>query len=278
MSAYLLPYISYTQINTYLKCPYEFWLTYLSGESISTSNKYTEVGSLLHEIFEAQGKRLIEGSKMEQREAIRLFNNKYFRIDRSYFADKDDWIKMYKRGIDAIYNFFDTYHSSSPLFVERLFFGEIAEGLPPAKSYIDRIDGDPNDPSTWIITDYKTGASVKSKDYLKNDIQLGFYAAQMFAEFGVYPKALQFYHPIPNKFQTAIHIGDGVYRFVNQREPVVEFSVSDTIMTVREVVQKIVEEQDFHKVPDPYLCKLCSHYQNGLCKPFGSTQIGWADV
>lgn len=278
MGKYPLPYISYTQINTYLKCPYEFWLTYCSGDYTPINNKYTELGSLLHEIFEVQGKRLMENSYMDLKEAVRMFNNRFFKIDKSYFDSKDDWLKMYRRGAEAIKNYFDVYSSTSPLFVERQFLGEIAENLPPAKSFIDRIDGDPDDPSTWIITDYKTGASAKSKDYLKTDIQLGFYASQIFAEFGVYPKALQFFHPVPNKFQTAVHIGNGVYRFTNQRPPVVEFSVSDTIMTIREVVRKIIEEQDFHRVPDPYACKLCSHYQNGLCKPFNNTQIGWVDV
>jgi CRISPR/Cas system-associated exonuclease Cas4 (RecB family) len=275
---YALPYISYTQINTYLKCPHEFWLTYYSGDFTPISNKYTELGSLLHEIFEEQGRQLIAGKPMPEKEAIRIFNKKYFQIDKKYFNDKEDWLKMYKKGAEAIKNYFEVYRNSPPLFVERKFFGEIAEGLPPAKSFIDRIDGDPNDPSSWIITDYKTGASPKSKEYLKNDIQLGFYASQVFAEFGVYPKALQFFHPVPNKFQTAIHIGDGVYRFTNQREPVVEFSVSDTIMTIREVVRRIVEEQDFHKVPDSYQCKQCSHYQSGACKPFDSSQLGWLNV
>jgi CRISPR/Cas system-associated exonuclease Cas4 (RecB family) len=275
---YPIPYISYSQINTYLRCPQDFWLTYLSGGFTPSSNKYTELGSLLHEIFENQGRQLISESQYTKQQAIKLFNQKFFKIDKAHFTDKEDWLKMYHKGIQAIENYYSIYSDDKPLFVEKKFFGEIAEGLPPAKSFIDRIDGDESDPSTWIITDYKTGSSAKSKEYLRTDIQLGFYASQVFAKYGAYPKALQFFHPVPNKFQTAIHQGNGVYKFKNQRNPVVEFSVADTIMTIREVVRKIVIEQDFHKSPESFKCKLCSHYQDGTCKPFDKVQQGWADI
>jgi CRISPR/Cas system-associated exonuclease Cas4 (RecB family) len=277
---YPIPYISYSQINTYMSCPYQFYLTYMTGKFTPSANKYTELGSLLHEIFENQGRQLISNAEKPytKEQAIKLFNNKYFKIDKAHFADKDDWLKMYQKGIEAIENYYSVYSDDSPLFVEKKFHGEIAEGLPPAKSFIDRIDGDENDPSTWIVTDYKTGSSPKSKEYLRTDIQLGFYASQIFAQYGAYPKAVQFFHPVPNKFQTAIHQGDGVYKFKNQRSPVVEFSVADTIMTIREVVRKIVLEKNFKKVPDSFGCKLCSHYQNGTCKPFTKQQEGWASI
>jgi RecB family exonuclease len=277
---YQIPYISYSQLNTYLTCPHSYYLTYMSGKFEFNSNKYTELGSLLHDIYERQGKQLLSDpdEPLTEHEALRIFNDKFFKIDKVHFDDKEDWLKMYRKGVEAIKNYYATYNHDTPLFVERKFMGKLADGLPQAKSFVDRIDGKPDDPSTWIITDYKTGSSPKTKSYLRDDIQLGFYASQVFALYGEYPQAVQFYHPVPNKFQTAVHQGDGVYRFTNQREPVVEFSVADTIQKIRETVYQIVTDEEFKKAPDKWKCGFCWHYQSGRCKPFSKEQEGWANL
>jgi RecB family exonuclease len=282
---YFIPYFSYSQLNTFLTCPESFKKTYLSGKFESRGNKYTALGGVLHEIFEKQGKQLIaEGEPFTKGQAYKQFNKEFLKVKDEhieYFDDKEDFIKMYKKGIQAIDNYYEVYSETAPLFVEKKFYGKIAEGLPDAKSYIDRIDGDPSDASTWILSDYKTGGSPKSKDYLRTDFQLGLYVAQVFAEHGAYPKAVQFFHPVPNKFQTAIHQGDGVYKFKGQRAPVVEFSVSDTIIQIRNTIADIVEayENDsFTLKPDSFGCKMCFHYQEGTCKPFDKQQEGWASI
>lgn len=277
---YGIPYISYSQLNTYMTCPHSYYLTYKVGKYQFLGNKYTELGSVLHDIFERQGKQLIVAPEKpyEKAQAIVDFNKKFFAIERHHFDDKEDFKKLYKKGISAIEGYFDKYSEETPLFVERKFMGLIGDGLPQAKSFVDRIDGDANDPSTWIITDYKTGSSPKTKSYLKDDIQLGFYASQVFALTGHYPKVVQFYHPVPDKFQTAVHQGDGRYRFLNQREPVVEFTVADTIEKIREIVYRIVTDTEFHKEVDPWSCKMCFHYQSGACKPFAKGSEGWGSV
>jgi CRISPR/Cas system-associated exonuclease Cas4 (RecB family) len=278
---YFLPYFSYSQLNTFIDCPHAFFLTYLSEERKRHSNKYTELGSLLHEIFELQGKQLIiESMPLTKGKANRMYNQGFLDINRKLFTDKEDFIKMYQKGITAIDNYYELFADRKPLFVEKKFQGAIAEGLPPAKSFVDRIEGDPEDASTWIISDYKTGSSAKSKDYLRTDLQMGLYASQVFATYGKYPKAVQFVHPVPNKIQTALHIGEGVYRFQGQREPVVEFSVSETITKVREVIIEIMkchESGEFKKVPRSWDCKNCFHNIEGTCQPFLQNS-GWEAV
>lgn len=198
-----------------------------------------------------------------------------------YFDDKDDFIKLYQKGITALENYYELYSDSKPLYVERNFNKSISRGLPPAKSFIDRIDGEADNISSWVITDYKNGGSPKSKDYLRQDFQMALYVAQVFAEFGDYPKAVQFVHPVPNKIQTALHLGDGVYQFQNQRAPVVEFSVSDTIIQITNIltdIVKAIEEDNFPLVADSYGCKNCFFYQDGTCQPFSQTQQGWANI
>jgi CRISPR/Cas system-associated exonuclease Cas4 (RecB family) len=282
---YHIPYFSYSQLNTFLTCPESYKLTYLAGKFKSRGNKYTELGSVLHDIFELQGKQLIaEGAPLTKGKAYKKFNKDFMRVKDEhieYFTDKEDFIKMYKKGITALDNYYELYGDSVPLYVEKKFLGKVAEGLPPAKSFVDRIDGKADDASTWIISDYKTGGSPKSKDYLRKDFQMGLYVAQVFAETGKYPKAVQFVHPVPNKLQTAIHQGEGVYKFKGQRDPVVTFSVADTIVLIRETLAKIVlakENDNFPKVPDSWNCKMCFHYIEGTCKPFDKQQQGWSNI
>ena len=282
---YMIPYFSYSQLNTFITCPLSFQLTYLSGKFTPTDNKYTLLGSALHDVFELQGKQLIAGGELTKGQAIKRFNQQFIKVGKEkpqHFADKDDFIKMYQKGITAIENYYEIYGDVKPLFVEKKFFGKVAEGLPPAKSYIDRIDGDdPQDASTWILSDYKTGSSPKDKSYLREDFQLALYCAQVFAQYGAYPKAVQFVHPVPQKTQTAVHQGNGVYKFKNQREPVVEFSVSDTIIRIRETIADIVEayeKGEFQEKPHAFTCKSCFFYQNGLCQPFDEQQQGWANI
>lgn len=283
---YPIPYFSYSQLNSYMDCPWTYKLTYLSGKFERTGNKYTILGSLLHDIFEEEGKRKIYGEKekyLSKGEAIKTFNQRYmkFKIDhKDYFKDKEDFIALYNKGILAIENYYSSYTEDIPTFVERKFQGPVAEGLPPAKSFIDRIDGDAKDPSSWIITDYKSGGSPKSKDYLRKDIQLGLYALQVYATTGHYPKAVQFYHPVPDKFQTALHQGEGVYKFTGQRDPVVEFSVADTILIVRKTIADIVtdiENDSFKRVVDSWSCKMCFHFISGRCEPFVKDS-GWGTI
>ncbi|AGE60805.1 CRISPR/Cas system associated protein [Bacillus phage Eoghan] len=273
---YPLKRASYSQLNTFMSCPHEFYLTYIAGQR-SEGNKYTVAGSNLHEIFEAHSRAQQNGKELTRKDLLTMYNKAFKQYDKKMFNDKEDLLKMYEKGVSAIDHFLDTYsHEEAPCFIEREFIADIGEGIPLMKSFVDRIDGDKDDPSTWIVTDYKTGSNPKSKKYLSDDLQLGLYIAQIHSEFGSYPKAVQFYHPVIDKFQTAIHKGDGVYRFTNQRDPVVEFSVSDILVRTRLVVDEIVkavETNNFPKKIDAFKCKFCFKFQDGSCKPF--EQTGW---
>jgi CRISPR/Cas system-associated exonuclease Cas4 (RecB family) len=276
---YPLPTLSYSQINAYQDCPHAYYLAYVAKGERQNGNKYTELGGVLHEVFEAQGKSLIFGDNpLEIGKALKMFNQLYMKIEHKHFVDKEDFIAMYQKGVQAIHNYYAKYGDITPTFVEKTFKQRIAEGLPPLKGIIDRIEGEPLDASTWVLSDYKTGSNPKSKDYLRNDLQMGIYCSLVFAETGQYPRAVQFIHPVPDKVQTAIHLGDGVYEFQNQRDPVVRFSVAETIMEVRRVVASIVTDLKagkFNKVPEPWNCKMCWHFER--CQPF-LKNTGWESV
>lgn len=264
--------ISYSQVNTYMECPRRYYLTYVKDGYKAFKNKYTELGSLLHEIFELQGKN--EGFTFEK--ALEVYNSQFLAIKKDMFENKEDRYKQYQKGMTALKHYFMTYQSSQPLYTELKLKNKIAKELPVANSIIDRVDGKEESPHQWTVTDYKTGATPKSKQFLRDDIQLGFYAAQIFAKFKEYPLVLQYYHPTPNKFQRAIHLGDGHYEYQNQRKPVVTFSVADTIGKIKEVVTQM-KSAEFNKKPDARKCQFCPHFQKG-CQPFGEQQLSWLEI
>lgn len=277
---YPLPRSSYSQLSSFLSCPHTFYLSYMTGNFKRNGNKYTELGSLLHSVFERQGKQLIANPEkpFTKAEAFKMYNRDYFRIDKKHFDDKEDWLKLYQKGVTAIHNYYSAYEDAVPLYIEKQFLTEIGEGIPPIKGFVDRIDGDPNDVETWVLTDYKTGSQPKSKDYLRNDFQLGIYVAQIYALHGKFPKAVEFYHPVPAKAQTAVHMGDGRYRFTGQREPVVEFNLQETILDVQAVVMaigKAVESDTWIKKKDSWGCRNCFHFEE--CAPFSEQEQGWAN-
>ncbi|AVO23052.1 PD-(D/E)XK nuclease superfamily protein [Bacillus phage Anath] len=245
-------------------------MTYILG--IRSANKYTLLGSVLHEVFEQQGKQLIAKRPWTLEDLLKKFNKLYFdkeQVPTKYFIDKEDYIKMYKKGCEAIRNFFKDYHDLKPTFVEKKFEAKLVDDIPPVLGYIDRIDGDPEDASTWIVTDYKSGSSMKSKPFLTNDIQLAIYAQAIFKQFGAYPQAVCYYHPVLGKWQKAMHQGDGNYKYTNQRNPVVTFSVSDAMVKARSIVEKICESvrtDTWNKEIDGFGCKFCFHFKE--CKPF----------
>lgn len=278
---YPLPRSSYSQLSSFLSCPHTFYLSYMTGNFKRNGNKYTELGSLLHDLFERQGKQLISNPEkpFTLEEAFKIYNKKFQLIDKKHFDDKQDFIKLYQKGSEALRNYFEVYEDNVPLFVEKQFVTEIGEGIPPIKGFVDRIDGDANDVETWVLTDYKTGSQPKSKEYLRNDFQLGIYVAQIYALYGKFPKAVEFYHPVPDKTQTAVHLGEGVYEFLGQRAPVVQFSLQETILDVQAVVLEIakcVESGKWIKKIDGFGCKNCFHFDE--CKPFNKVQQGWANV
>ena len=263
-------YLSYSQLSSYESCPHTYFRTYILG--IREGNKYTALGSVLHEVFEKQGKQLIAKKPWTLEQLFKLYNKMYFdkeKVPTKYFIDKEDYIKMYKKGCEALRNFYNDFHDQKPTFVEKKFETKLIEDIPPVLGYIDRIDGDPQNPSTWIVTDYKSGSSVKSKDFLRTDIQLAVYAQAIFKQFGAYPQAVCYYHPVLAKWQKAIHQGDGTYKYTNQRNPVVTFSVADAMIKAKSIVEKIcnsVVTETWDKEIDGFGCKFCFHFKE--CKPF----------
>lgn len=270
---YPLPYYSYSQLSSFLDCPQTWYQTYVLKNR--SGNKYTALGSVLHTVFEFQGKDLIKGIHNESGHYLKMFNELYFdpeKVPKKYFESKDDYIALYKQGVTAIENYLAEYRDSKPLKVEPKFKQVLIEGTPPALGFIDRIDGEPDSPWAWVITDYKSGKNPKSKQFLNDDFQLAIYAQAIFKEFGHFPAFLRYYHPVIDKFQTAVLIDDdGLYEYdyKGQRSPKARFFVPEKMAQVKETVEAIslaYKHNNFTKKIDRFKCGNCFHKET--CKPF----------
>lgn len=275
---YPLPYYSYSQLNSFLDCAQTWYQTYVLKNR--SGNRYTALGNQLHSVFELQGRILIDGGTHEDGKYLQMYNELYFdneKVPKKYFDSKEQYIEMYKQGVTAIENYLQEYTNSKPLFVEKKFKQVLIEGTPPALGYIDRIDGELDKPWGWVVTDYKSGKNPKDKQFLNGDFQLAMYAQAIYKEYGHFPAFLRYYHPVIDKFQTAVHLGSGVYEYdyKGQRAPKARFSVSEKMFKVQETVQAIsiaYTNNDFPKKEDKWSCKRCFHYET--CKPFGDG-TGW---
>lgn len=275
---YPLPYYSYSQLSSFLDCPQTWYQTYVLKNR--SGNKFTALGGVLHSVFEFQGKDLIKGVSHPDGHYMKMYNELFFdaeKVPKKYFDSKEDYIAMYKQGVIAIENYLNEYRDSKPLKVEPKFKQVLIENTPPALGFIDRIDGDIDDPASWVITDYKSGKNPKSKSFLNTDFQLAIYAQAIYKEYGHFPAFLRYYHPVIAKFQTAIHLGSGVYEYdyKGQRSPKARFAVPAMMFKVQETIQAIsvaYTNNDFPKKEDKWSCKRCFHYET--CKPFGDG-TGW---
>ncbi|CKG64173.1 Inactivated superfamily I helicase [Streptococcus pneumoniae] len=275
---YPLPHYSYSQLSSFLDCPQTWYQTYVLKNR--SGNKYTALGSQLHKVFELQGHNLRMKPPYESGLYMKHFNELYFdpeKVPKKYFDSKEQYIEMYKQGVTAIENYLTEYSNSKPLFVEKKFKQVLIEGTPPALGFIDRIDGEIDKPWEWVITDYKSGRNPKSKQFLNEDFQLAMYAQAIYKEYGHFPAFLRYFHPVINKFQTAVHLGSGVYEYdyKGQRSPKARFTVPAMMFKVQETVQAIsvaYANNDFPKQTDRFKCKNCFHLDT--CKPFGDG-TGW---
>lgn len=259
LEQYPLPYISYSQLSSYLSCSFTFYQSYVM-KNRDSGNKYSKLGNVFHEIAEKYPQ---SGDPKEiGREYSRLFKE----IPVEMFDSKEERQEFFDKGIVAIRNFGRHYKDApEPLFVELKVEVPIIDGLPPSLSFIDRIDGEKDKPETYIITDYKTSNAAWPKSKLAEQFQLGFYALQCYKKFGAWPMVVQYYFPVPDKWVIAVHIGDGVYEYQNQKSPVLQINVADVIAKCKFAYDGIMAGEFKETLCGTFFCnKFCFFKKQGI--------------
>lgn len=257
MEKYPKRFMSYSQIDQYLRCPFCFKVKYVDGAEQEDS-KYMSFGRIIHDVFENY-----TGNEQMMRE---VFKDRLI-AESHLYDDKEDAMKFYQKGVDAIthYTASDLYHLEA-VGREIRFNAKLVPDTPSIIGFIDFIYGNPDDAGTWNIVDYKTSASTKPKDALRTDLQMPIYALAIHHKHGKFPNSIEYYYPVINKRQRAIHLGDGIYQYQNQREPVVHFNAYDALPIIKQVHDDVLDE----KFDDRAMHFFCT----SDCKKAG----GWASV
>lgn len=274
LEKYPLPYISYSQLSSYLNCSYTFYQSYIL-KNRDDGNKYSKLGNVFHDIaenFPCSGDPKVVGQ-----EYSRLFKT----IPVEMFDSPEERQQFFDKGLTAVKHFGRHYKGApEPLFVELKVEMPIIPGLPPSLSYIDRIDGEHGKPETYIITDYKTSNNAWPKSKLAEQFQLGFYALQCYKKFGEWPLAVQYYFPVPDKWVIAVHIGDGIYEYQNQKNPVLQINVADVIMKCRFAYDGIMAGNFKDTLCGTFFCNKFCHLtkQGGHPEAPQNANTDWGNV
>lgn len=271
-----MEFISATMFESYIKCPHAFKHEFIlnSIPKDQRKNKYSETGSLLHNLFDtySQTRPLTpELLGTAGRELSRMFKN----IDITLFDDADDLARHHLRCFETLANWWDEEQDKPiPLFTEMQHFVKLHDGLPLVRCTFDRINGERDDPANWEVEDYKTG-KVYTSDMLQHNMQLPIYAMAIRNLYGALPKLLRLRFPQHTdrygKVQTRVfeHIDgtEDTYVCAVKRGGTYSFNLSERLGQMIDVYTKI-KRGDFAFNTDN------EHFCNNFC-PLG--KIGTCD-
>lgn len=234
LDKYPKKYLSYSQIDSYLRCPFCFKVRYIDGAE-QEDTKYLSFGRIIHGVFEDY-----HGNEFMMRE---VFKEKII-AESHLYADREEAMRFYKKGAGAITHFIQSdLYDVQAVGREVRFNVKLIPDIPNMIGFIDLIHGNPDFPETWNVVDFKTSASTKPKDALRTDLQMPIYALAMFYKYGAFPASVEYFYPVINKRQKAIHLGDGIYQYQNQKTPVVHFNAFDALPIIKQVHDDVLGEK-----------------------------------
>ena len=220
----ILPVFSYSKIDTYRNCPYQFDLKYNQGKYSSDTSIALEIGSLLHYVLEQKGKALVTGQKIdydllnnivqdgtkkidektkEQLPGIKELKKKYWEI----WHVPDSEGRTYDQKLELFDKVLHTEMEENDGWVPYLFeypFEFVWHDRVIVKGFIDRIDQKSGE---FRTVDYKTSKKSYDSSKLATSLQFGIYALGILNEFGVLPTESMYRFILLNDIQKALTKG-----------------------------------------------------------------------
>ena len=199
----VLPVFSYSKIDTYKSCPYQFDLKYNQKKFSDDTSIALEIGSLLHYVLEQKGKALVKGELIDYDKLNTIIQDGTKETDEKT-KEQLLGVKDLKKKYWEIWNAADsegrTYDQKLELFDDVLHTEMEKDDWEPylfehpfefvwndrviLKGFIDRVDkrGD-----RFRTVDYKTSKKVFDKSKLATSLQFGIYALALLNDFGELP-------------------------------------------------------------------------------------------
>ena len=193
--------LSYSQIETYEKCPKQYKYKFVLKVPTPQSPTLT-FGSIIHAVlkdFYEIVKKSQQGFEGFEKiptlsDLKKIFEEKWNGMagaSMGAFKSKTYKDKMYKRGLDALESFYKKLYSESdtPFMLEQGF--NLRVGGYTLRGKIDRVDtvGAKGERQSVRIVDYKTG-QVREQKEVDKDLQLAIYAMAAREVFKLEPESL----------------------------------------------------------------------------------------
>lgn len=177
--------LSYTQVDTYLRCPQMFQYRFVFR--LPTRPKpQMQFGRILHEAL----KDALGSIEREKPLTWAMVDSAYVAAwARERFCAPEQAPSLQDLGRSYLRRAFDAGDLSKPLLLEQPFSLRV-DGL-RLTGRIDRVDRHPD--GTYEVIDYKTGSAKKATD-LQRDLQLGVYALAAREVFRFDPLSLSYYY------------------------------------------------------------------------------------
>lgn len=198
-----LPVFSYSKMEVYKNCPYQYDLKYNQGKYSCDTSIALEIGSLLHYVLEQKGKSLVLGQFIDYDKLNQIICNGTQETDektKEQLLGISDLKKKYWEIWSVPDTEGHTYDQKLELFDKVLYSEMEDDDWTPylfehpfefvwhdrviVKGFIDRID---HRGGEFRTVDYKTSKKVYDSSKLATSLQFGIYALAILNEFGKLP-------------------------------------------------------------------------------------------
>jgi len=167
---YLFENFSYSQLETYLRCPLQYKYQYLLKVP-TLPQAATSFGTTIHQTLQQFYQEYKNGSALDEKRLIKIYQNQWIPLG---YSSKSHEIRMKKEGEKILLHFYKKFHNKNIKIIdlEKKFKIKISTGI-AISGKIDRIDQLKN--RQIEIVDYKTGKIPEEKE-IKKSLQLSIYA------------------------------------------------------------------------------------------------------
>lgn len=257
-----IDHVRRSHIETYKKCPYEFYLEVVKGVE-KENNAYALHGIILHEIFE----KYSLDNKLNKNNMYAEFKERYLKeVPQTNYSFKEKphiYEELLKKGITAIDNFIEYEKTAMPPFkTEMQIIFPIAGDMPKVSITMDRIE---KTERGLKFIDYKCGKTFAGQK-LSTDLQVPLYCLASKYEFGELPYAFEFLFLSEGKTRLFELYGDNTYKCTVGKR-VYEVQLTEAIREVKGIFSMIQKEQ-FNvtkNVTDWYCENMCYYKRNEAC-------------
>ena len=236
---------SYSRLNSFLQCPYQFYITYIL-KNRGFGNFFSEYGSFGHNLLERYSKGELSIFDL----ATEYENNYYSNIN--FKAPPNKWVDLnesyYNQGLEYFENF-EGFGDYKIVAVEEEYKFEI-EGY-KFKGYSDLLLKDNNDGLHVVdhkSSDSKSKSSEKAQGYFN---QMYFYSIPILEKYKKYPVALHI-----NGFRKQQWFTEEFDK--NKVDEVKKWAIN--------TIHQIENTKDFKPKSDFFFCNFLCGHRNGTCE------------